>query len=486
MKLEQATAWSLLPILLLAILSVVTVPIYYHSFGPEMYALWFAVQTMTGSFGFMDLGMGVATGRFIGVAIGRGDFAAAREYWASGNLVNLVFLGAMALAFGLLGSFGGAQWFQAVHFDHPVFLSCIWASAAGLFVNYYSQGWQILLQAHLEFRWLSINRSFFSLLTGIGMAGFAWLFHNPFPSILYGVGIGILQLASLIWRAHRRHLMGPSLRYARWARLREMFAYSGKTFLALISGSVLSSLDRWVLGRVAGATPFISYNVASNLASRAQGLSVAIMGPIFHESSRGVGGEDIPRLADIYRRSFNLLAPIYILSTLWITTWQVPWLNLWLGPKLATEVSHVLPFLIWAATISAISNISGAQLGPLNLVGTGTMIQSISWACSGLLVWAGWQLHGLEGSAAGLLAGRFVLFFQDALVRRKIHVRSGIMPFCKMILVSALFCWLTYWAGLLWAPTSISQLLISLICIAGLSLVWWFTRPDLQPKRLPL
>ena len=486
MKLEQATAWSLLPILLLAILSVVTVPIYYHSFGPEMYALWFAVQTMTGSFGFMDLGMGVATGRFVGVAIGRGDFAAAREYWASGNVVNLVFLGAMALAFGLIGSFGGAQWFQAVHFDHPVFLASVWASAAGLFVNYYSQGWQILLQAHLEFRWLSINRSLFSLLTGIGMAGLAWLFHNPFPSILFGVGIGILQLASLMWRAHHRHLMGPSVKYARWARLHEMFAYTGKTFLALICGSVLSSLDRWVLGRVAGATPFVSYNVASNLASRAQGLSVAVMGPIFHESSRGVGGEDIPRLADIYRRSFNLLAPIYILSTLWITFWQVPWLDLWLGPKLATEVSHVLPFLIWAATVSAISNISGAQLGPLNLVGTGTIIQSISWACSGLLVWVGWQLHGMEGSAAGLLAGRFVLFFQDALVRQRIHVRSGRMPFFKMILVSAFFCWLTHWGGLLWAPTRNWQLLMSLICIAGLGLVWWMSRSHLQPKRPPL
>lgn len=486
MKLEQATAWSLLPILLLAILSVVTVPIYYHSFGPEMYALWFAVQTMTGSFGFMDLGMGVATGRFVGVAIGRGDFSAAREYWASGNVVNLVFLGAMAVAFGLVGSFGGARWFQAVHFDHPVFLASVWASAAGLFVNYYSQGWQILLQAHLEFRWLSINRSLFSLLTGIGMAGLAWLFHNPFPSILFGVGIGILQLASLMWRAHHRHLMGPSVKYARWVRLREMFAYTGKTFLALISGSVLSSLDRWVLGRVAGATPFVSYNVASNLASRAQGLSVAVMGPIFHESSRGVGGEDIPRLADIYRRSFNLLAPIYILSTLWITFWQVPWLDLWLGPKLATEVSHVLPFLIWAATVSAISNISGAQLGPLNLVGTGTIIQSISWACSGLLVWVGWQLHGMEGSAAGLLAGRFVLFFQDALVRQRIHVRSERMPFFKMILASAFFCWLTHWGGLLWAPTRNWQLLMSLICIAGLGLVWWMSRSDLQPKRPPL
>ena len=485
MKLEQATAWSLLPILLLTILSLVTVPIYYHSFGPEMYALWFAVQTMTGSFGFMDLGMGVATGRFVGVAIGRGDFAAAREYWASGNLVNLGFLGAMALIFGLLGSFGGAQWFQAVQFDHPVFLGCIWASAAGLFVNYYSQGWQILLQAHLEFRWLSINRSLFSLVAGIGMATLASQFHNPFPSILFGVGLGVLQLASLMARAHHQHQMGPSLKYARWARLKEMFSYTGKTFLSLMSGSVLGSLDRWVLGRVAGAAPFVSYNVASNLASRAQGLSVAVMGPIFHESSRGVGRDDMARLADIYRRSFTLLAPIYILPSLWITFWQSPWLVLWLGPELGAKVSVVLPFLIWAASLSALANISGAQLGPLNMVGTGTMIQSISWACSGLLVWAGWQLHGLEGSAAGLLAGRVVLFFQDALVRRKIHVCFPGTRLWIMVGAAALLCWLTHWGGLLWAPSGMGPAVISLICAGGLGLIGWFTWPNFRIHDAP-
>lgn len=480
MKLEQATAWSLTPILLLTILSLVTVPIYYHSFGPEMYALWFAVQTMTGSFGFMDLGMGVATGRYVGVALGRGDFAAAREYWASGNVVNLAFLGAMALVFGLLGSFGGAHWFQAVQFDRSVFLGCVWASAVGLFVNYYSQGWQILLQAHLEFRWLAINRSFFSLITGLGMAVLAWLFHNPFPSILFGVGIGILQMASLMARAHHKHRMDPSLQYARWARLREMFSYTGKTFLSLMTGSVLGSLDRWVLGRVAGAAPFVSYNVASNLALRAQGLSVAVMGPIFHESSRGVGCQDMPRLADIYRRSLGLLAPIYILPSLWITFWQAPWLVLWLGPELGAKVSVVLPYLIWAASLSALANISGAQLGPLNMVGTGTIIQSISWACSGLLVWAGWQLYGLEGSAAGLLAGRVVLFFQDALVRRKIHVHFPSTSMFKMVAVSTLVCWLTHWGGLFWAPSTIWPLVISLICGVGLGLIGWVTRPNFR------
>ena len=478
MRLEQATTWSLLPVLVLSALSVVTVPVYYHSLGPDMYALWLAIQTMTGTFGFMDLGLGVATGRFVGVSLGRGDFAAAREYWASGNIINFGILAVMALFFGFAGSSIGSHWFVAAHSDPAIFSACIWASAAGLFINYYSQGWLVLLQAHLEFRWLAINRTLFALLTGVGMAAVAWFFHSPFPSILLGLGSGFIQLISFVSRAHQVHRIGPSIRYARWSRFREMFAFTGKTFMALLCGSAFSSLDRWILGRFAGAGTFIPYNIASNLASRAQGLSTAVMGPVFHESSRGVGHEDLNRLAEIYQRSFNFLAPPYILLSIWISFWQIPWLELWLGPQLGLKVSDVLPFLSWAACISAICNISGAQLGPLNLLGTGTIIQSISLACSGLLVWAGWQLHGLEGSAAGLLAGRFVLFFQDALVRRKIRVHSPETRLWKMFGAAALLCWLTHWMAAYCNMQTRGQMLLSLLTLASLGLIYTFLRVE--------
>ena len=68
MRLERATAWSLLPILTLSVLSIAPVPVYYCSLGTELYALWVAIQTMTGTFGFMDLGLGVPTGRYVGMA----------------------------------------------------------------------------------------------------------------------------------------------------------------------------------------------------------------------------------------------------------------------------------------------------------------------------------------------------------------------------------------------------------------------------------
>jgi O-antigen/teichoic acid export membrane protein len=445
MKLERATAWSLLPILTLSTLSIATVPVFYHSLGTDFYALWFAIQTMTGTFGFMDLGLGLATGRFVGIALGRGDFAGARETWASGNLLNLVLLLLMAAAFGILGSWLGTQWFSLPTVPQSLFVQCVWWSSLGLFFNYYAQGWQILLQAHLEFRWLALSRTAFSLATGIGMSWCAWVFRNPLPCIIFGAAAGGLQLLVLMSRAKTQHQMGPLLALARWSRLREMGSYTAKTFLSLLSGAAFGSLDRWLLGRIAGSESFVAYNIGSNLAARVQGLSVAAMGPIFHGSTRGVGLDDRAQLAEIYRRAFQMMAPVYFAGALWATLWQGPWLRLWLGADAGTQVASVLPFLIWAAAWSAWMNISGAQLGPLNLVGFGTWVQSGSWLLSGILAWVGWHGAGLVGAGAGLMGGRGLLMIQDAKIRKLL----GVSIFDRHLFTQLLsvagavtFCWI--------------------------------------------
>jgi len=176
------------------------------------------------------------------------------------------------------------------------------------------------------------------------------------------------------------------------------------------------------LGRVAGSDSFVAYNVGANLAARVQGLSVAAMGPIFHGSSRGVGEGDRGRLAEIYLQPFRMMFPLYFAGALWATVWQWPWLQLWLGPEAGERVASVLPFLLWGAAWSALMNISGAQLGPHNLVGFGTLVQSASWLLSGLLVWMGWNGAGLAGAGAGLMAGRSLFFLQDAKIRNLLGV----------------------------------------------------------------
>ena len=103
MSLKKQTLWSLLPLLSVTVVNLVSVRLFYRYLGPEMYALWLYVLTFTGVFGFMDLGIGVAVGRYMGVALGKGDTQAVREYWATGNAIVIPLLATMAAAFTLAG-----------------------------------------------------------------------------------------------------------------------------------------------------------------------------------------------------------------------------------------------------------------------------------------------------------------------------------------------------------------------------------------------
>src|SRR6267143_3076110 len=103
MSLKKQTLWSVAPLLLVTVINIVSVPLFYRYLGAELYALWFYVLTFTGAFGFMDLGLGVAVGRYVGVALGQNDVQAVREYWGTGNAIALPLLAVMGLGFGVIG-----------------------------------------------------------------------------------------------------------------------------------------------------------------------------------------------------------------------------------------------------------------------------------------------------------------------------------------------------------------------------------------------
>src|ERR1700681_3269474 len=128
MSLKKQTLWSMAPLLVVTVMNVVSVPLFYRYLGAELYALWFYVLTFTGAFGFMDLGLGVAVGRYIGVALGRKDAQAVREYWATGNAIAIPLLAVMGLFFAIIGVVFGPKWFNV----DPSFIALLrWCFIAG-------------------------------------------------------------------------------------------------------------------------------------------------------------------------------------------------------------------------------------------------------------------------------------------------------------------------------------------------------------------
>jgi O-antigen/teichoic acid export membrane protein len=413
----------MLPLLTVTAVNIVSVPLFYRYLGAEMYALWFYVLTFIGAFGFMDLGIGVAVGRYMGVALGRGDMEAVREYWGTGNAIVIPLLTLMAVIFTGLGVWFGPIWFNVATANVSLLRWSFMAGGAGLFLSYYGQYWLILSQAYLDFKFIAILRTATSLLQVVPSILLAWATGNPFLLILWASGTTALQLAIFVWHARKSYGLGFNLPDANWSRAQEMATYTGKMFVSLLVNAVSGSVDRLMLGKLAPAAEFTRYTICTNAGGRIQALSVAVMGPVFHQTSRAVGSGDKSSLAAVYNETFDFTFPWYLLISVWTVVWHPVLLRLWLGLELGAEVSPIFAPVIVACCLTAISNISSAQLGSLNRVGTGLIFNAVSACLLIVGVYFGWQWGRVEGVAWGFLASRAAVVAQDLYVI--LHVKAG-------------------------------------------------------------
>jgi O-antigen/teichoic acid export membrane protein len=428
MSLKRQTLWSMLPLLSVTVVNLVSVPLFYRYLGAEKYALWFYVLTFGGMFGFADLGLGVAVGRYIGVALGKGDREAVRGYWATGNAVAIPLLVAMGCAFTLIGAFLGPKWFNVAPENVGLLQACFAVGGLSLFLSYYGQFWLILSQAHLDFRFIGILRTAISLLQVIPAIGIAWWTGNPLLLVAWAAFTGLLQLAVFIWHAKSAYRLGLSWREASKSRMQEMAGFTGKTMAMLVINSFIGSVDRLLLGKLGAPPDFAHYNIAANVGARLTSLSAAIMGPVFHNTNRAVGSSTSDRAANVFDESFRLVFGWYLLAAVWVWVWSRPALALWLGPETASQVEPAFAPLITAYCLTSISNIASAQLSSLNRVGILIAFNVSAAVAAGIGVVVGWHYWGLQGVAFGYLASRLVLVAQDLFVMRLIGAGGWLAP----------------------------------------------------------
>lgn len=428
MSIKRQTLWSMAPLLVATALNLISIPLFYRYLGADLYALMFYIGTLGGSFGFADLGLGVATGRYVGVELGRGDIEAARSYWGTGNAFAIPLLVAMSIVFIVVGYFLGPKWFNVGPSGVTTLQMGFVVVGAGMFFAYYSQFWNILAQVNLDFRFISILRVISTPLQIVGGLILAARTHNVVLILCWGSLLSIAQLVALMLHARHSYGFGVHWRLARLSRMREMAGFTLKTFVVLIVNNVLGGIDRLALGKLATPANFAHYTICTNVGQRISGLSVSIMGPIFGNSSRAIGSGGGQRVADVYEESFDLMYPWIVLVAIWSILWRYPLLTLWLGTDLAQAVIPILPPLIIAYCVAAIANISAALFGPLNRVGLGLFVQISTGLLVVVCVYFGWRWAGIIGVAYGFLASRTGLVVQDLLILRLIHARGWLKP----------------------------------------------------------
>ena len=484
MSIKRQTVWNMAPMMVTAVTGFISMPLFLRFLGPENYAIWGYVLAFGGMFGFADLGLGVAVGRYVSMALGQGDQAAVRSYWGTGNAI---IVPTLVLIAGCLVGFGcwlGPKWYP-VGTHLILFRYCIVAGGLELLFAYYSQYWLILSQANLDFKFVGFLRAIMALVKVVPAILLAYLTRNPLLMAFWFALASLIQLIVFVRHGNKIYQLGGEFSSASMARVREMFGYLSKNLAVMLTGSFFNNVDRNVLGRYASAGDFSYYTMAGNPAARLQSVSISVMGPVFYNSSRLASEDRHSAAAAVYNETFHFVFGWYLLAAVWVATWQPVFTHFWLehtmgaqaGAAAAVTVGPLLVALVIAACFGAIFNISTAQLGALNRMGANLGFSAAAGVFAIVGVYEGWHLGGVQGAAWGFALSRFPYVLQDIYTARLVGARGWLD--WKVLgsigtqgLVAAFFA-LSY---LVFEPTS-PWLLIPGVLHGGLMAAWLLRQP---------
>ena len=484
MSIKRQTLWNMAPTMVTAVTGFISMPLFLRFLGSEYYAIWGYVLAFGGMFGFADLGLGVAVGRYVSMALGQGDQAAVRSYWGTGNAIVLPTLLVMAACLAGFGCWLAPKWYP-VGTHLALFRYCIVAGALELLFAYYSQYWLILSQANLDFRFVGSLRAIMALVKMAPAVLLAYLTRNPLLMVFWFALASLMQLILFVRHGNKIYQLGWEFSSASMARVREMMGYLGKNLAGMISGSFFGQIDRNVLGRFAGSADFSYYSVAGNVSGKLQSLSISVMGPVFFGTSRVAGEDRHASAAAVYNETFQFVFSWYLLAALWVTAWHPVFAHFWLvhtmgvakGVPAALEVGPLLVPLILACCFSALANISGAQLASLNRLGANIIFNTAAGLLAIVGVWLGWHRAGVQGAAWGFLASRIPLLAQDIFTARFVGAsgwlsRQTVAMLAGQGLVAATLASFYF----VWRPTS-TWMLIPAALHGGLVTAWLLRQP---------
>ncbi len=448
MSIRRQTLWSLVPTVLTTVVSLVSVRIMYNGLGAEMYALLLYVYMMTGTFGFMDLGIGNALARYMGISLSNGDAQAVREYWRVGMQVGVLFTALFSLIFILAGTCIGPLWFNVSPENQAMLQWCFAAGGISLFLSYTTSLWERVCQVHLDFPFISKMKVVFFLLQILPSMFLAWRFGIPVYLLIWGVAVqGLNFIVFAVYVRKKYNLRTLSQEAYLRSRFGDMKVYMMKSFATLLVNNVFTGLDRVVLGRLAPPEAFGHYGIAFNAGNRAQALSVSFMGPVFCNMNLLLKDTHQVKPADVYDYTCTMMLNWLLLGITATLFFSKPILTVWLGTELAANVLPVFVPVVLACGINAFSNLSNAALGAIDRLGFGIKIITVAGVSAALLCGAGFWFHGITGAAYGYLISRISYVYMDWVTAKRFLHAKGVYTFPVLIriLVYMLVGSCSYW-----------------------------------------
>lgn len=346
MSVKRNTAYNVAGAVIPLLATLITLPIYLRTIGEERFGVLAILWTLLGYFGLFDLGLGRAVTHRIAAFKDRTALEREQVFWTA-LLMNLALGCAGAVA--LWGT--GTLIFR--HFvDAP-------GSLAG--EVYAALPWMVmafpLVLTSSVLSGALMGREDFLAQNAIGISSAVLTQAVPLVvALVTGPELRALVIAALSVRllsglamftlCVRRLPIGLRPRLV-GSEVRALFGFGGWVTVTSIVGPLLATLDRVIIGAVAGAKAVTYYTVPFNLASRISMVPGSLSSALFPRFS-SLNGKERDALLDAAVRSLVVIVTPLVVAGMLI---MEPFLTLWLGAEFAAKaapVGEILLIGLWA------------------------------------------------------------------------------------------------------------------------------------------
>ena len=397
-------------------------PFIVHHLGDRIYGFWALIAAVLGYYGLLDLGIGTAVQYHVAKALGDKDDDAisaviSTSFYAFAALGLISFLVSLVIV-------AVSPLIVHSHEDLFTFRIVLLMLGMGTAVGFPGRAFVGAISAHLRF----------DLISSAGIV--ILIIRTILILLVIGSGGGILSLAgiSLFTDAAGYFInylilkkIQPGLRISRrlasFARLREMFHYSGYAVVIQVSDQIRFSIDGWMVGIFVSLAAVTHYSIASRLSQTYLYLIIAMVGILAPWFSQLLGNSDFDGIKRVFLLGTKISASLATIVAMSLVLYGKAFIGNWMGLPYADAYLPMMLLVLGiycdVSQLPSVSYMYGVSkhrfLAGITLAeGVANFLLSVYWA----------RKYGMIGVALGSLVPMVVvkLFVQPAYVCKSINL----------------------------------------------------------------
>lgn len=354
-RIAHNVGWNFGAQVWLLALAVITTPYLVDGLGIEAYGLYTLAFALMGWFTVLDLGLGVATVKYVSEEQGRGDAEAVRRIVGTALTLYLAvgLLGAAVLA--VSASVLARQVLGLGSSTADLAVAALQLAALGFLVMMPVAAFTAVPTALQRLDLVNRRSIVFGSLSLLGTVGALAAGYGLLEAI--GVALAVNALAAVSFaRLSRRLLPDVSLRprFHR-ATARRLLGFGTLKFVGQTSTQAVYHLDKLLVGALLGVAALAFYAIPVLMAQRLVSLVANVATAFLPAASDLHGRSDAARFEELYVRASKLVALLVLPSAALLALFAEPILHLWVGEEFARESAWPLRLLALGYALNALT-----------------------------------------------------------------------------------------------------------------------------------